>query len=56
MGEGGRVYKSNFVDSLMTVGGEGGSRKVKMLTLVDGKRGGRAESKNLKVLLLTAER
>ena len=36
---------------MLTLGGEGGSTKVKMLTVVDGKRRGRVESKNLKVLL-----
>ena len=43
-GKGGRVQKSKFVDGLLTVGEEGGSTKVKMLTVVDGRRGGRVES------------
>ena len=37
------------------VGGEGGSIKIKMLTVVDGRRGGRLESKNVKVLQLPGE-
>ena len=41
---------------MLTVGGEGGSRKVKMLTVVDDRRGGRVERKNLQVLRLTVER
>ena len=38
---------------MLTVGGEGGSKKVKMLTVVDGRMGGRVERENIKVLLLT---
>ena len=37
------------------LGGEGGSIKIKMLTVVDGRRGGRLESKNVKVLQLPGE-
>ena len=40
---------------MLTVGGEGGSTKIKMLTVVDGRRGGRVESKKVKVLLLPGE-
>ena len=39
----------------MTVGGEGVSKRVKILTVVDGMRGGRVESKNVNILLLTVE-
>ena len=38
---------------MLTVGGEGGSKQVKMLTVVDGRMGGRVERENIKVLLLT---
>ena len=38
---------------MLTVGGEGGSKKVKLLTVVDGRMGGRFERENIKVLLLT---
>ena len=38
---------------MLTVGGEGGSKKVKMLTVVDVRMGGRVERENIKVLLLT---
>ena len=37
---------------MLTVRGEGGSTKVKMLTVVDGRRGGRVESKKVKILVL----
>ena len=40
---------------MLTLGGEGGSTKVKMLTVVDGRRGGRVKSKNVKVLLLAVK-
>ena len=39
----------------MTVEGEVGSTKVKMLTVVDGRGGRRVESKTVKVLLLPVE-
>ena len=48
--KGGRVVGFGNIN-LLTVGGEGGCTKVKMLTVVDGRRGGRVESKNFKVLL-----
>ena len=38
---------------LLTVGEEGGSKKIKMLTVVDVRMGGRVERENIKVLLLT---
>ena len=41
------------IQNLLTVGGEGGSKKVKMLTVVDGRMVGRVERENIKVLLLT---
>ena len=40
---------------LLTVRGEG-SKKINLLTAVEGGRGGRLESKNIKILLLTVER
>ena len=40
---------------MLTLGGKGGSKKVKMLTVVDGRREGRVESKIVKVLLLIVE-
>ena len=40
---------------LLTVRGEVGCKKIKMLTVVDGRRGERVGSKNVKVLLLTVE-
>ena len=36
---------------MLTVPGEGGSKKLKMLTVVDGSREGRVQSKNVQVLL-----
>ena len=36
---------------MLTVGGEGGCTKRKMLTVVDGKRGGRVEKQKCSVLL-----
>ena len=45
----------NFYRRLLTIGGEGVSKKIKMLTVVDGRRGERVGSKNVKVLLLTVE-
>ena len=37
---------------MLTLGKEGVYTKVKMLTVVDGRRGGRVKNKNVKVLLL----
>lgn len=39
----------------MRVGGEGGSKKVKIMTVVDGRRRTRVESKLVKFLLLIVE-
>ena len=42
-GEGGWVWKSKIVDGVLTVEREVGLRKNNLLTVVDGRRGGRVE-------------
>ena len=47
-----RGFENQIFWRLLKVGREGGSAKVKMLTVVAGRRRGRVQRKNVEVLLL----